>query len=80
MVGYNSVVLAFQIEQGGCVIAYASRKLMGDASCRHFGSADLLYCLLVIMDYFAKWVDAVPLCDQTAVSISDAIIKPCSGV
>ena len=35
--------------------------------------------LLVIMDYFTKWVDAVPLRDQTAVSISDAVIKLCSN-
>jgi len=30
---------------------------------------------LVIMDYFTKWVDAVPLHDQTAVSVSDTIIN-----
>ena len=35
--------------------------------------------LLVIMDYFTKWVDAVPLRDQTAVSVSDAIINLCSN-
>ena len=31
--------------------------------------------LLVIMDYFTKWVDAFPLSDQTAVSVSDAVIN-----
>jgi len=31
--------------------------------------------LLVIMDYFTKWVDAVPLHDQTAISVSDAIVN-----
>jgi len=35
--------------------------------------------LLIIMDYFTKWVDAVTLRDQTAVSVSDAIIKLCSN-
>ena len=27
------------------------------------------------MDYFTKWAEAVPLRDQTAASISEAIIK-----
>ena len=36
--------------------------------------------ILVIMDYFTKWVDAISLRDQTAVSMSDAIIKLCSTV
>ena len=34
--------------------------------------------LLVIMDYFTKWVEAVPLHDQTAASITKAITKICS--
>ena len=33
--------------------------------------------LLVIMDYFTKWVEAVPLRDQTTASISAAVIKIC---
>ena len=33
--------------------------------------------LLVVMDYFTKWAEAVPLRDQTATSISSAIIKIC---
>ena len=35
--------------------------------------------LLVIMDYFTKWVEAVPLPDQKATSISKAIIKLCNS-
>ena len=35
--------------------------------------------LLVIMDYFTKWAEAVPLPDQKAKSISNAIIKLCSS-
>ena len=34
--------------------------------------------LLVVMDYFTKWVEAIPLHDQTAASITKAIIKICS--
>ena len=34
--------------------------------------------LLVVMDYFTKWVEAIPLHDQTAVSKAKAIIKICS--
>ena len=33
--------------------------------------------LLVVMDYFTKWAEAIPLRDQTAVSISAAVIKIC---
>jgi len=33
--------------------------------------------LLVVMDYFTKWVEAIPLCDQTAASMTKAIIKIC---
>ena len=33
--------------------------------------------LLVVMDYFTKWVEAIPLRDQTAASISAAVIKLC---
>ena len=33
--------------------------------------------LLVVMDYFTKWAEAVPLRDQTAASISAAVIKIC---
>ena len=33
--------------------------------------------LLVVMDYFTKWAEAVPLKDQTAASISAALIKIC---
>ena len=33
--------------------------------------------LLVVMDYFTKWAEAVPLKDQTAASISQAVIKIC---
>ena len=32
---------------------------------------------LVVMDYFTKWAEAIPLRDQTAASISVAIIKIC---
>ena len=35
--------------------------------------------LLVLMDYFTKWVKAIPLRDQTAASITEAIIKICSS-
>jgi len=31
------------------------------------------------MDYFTKWVDIVPLRDQTAISISDTIVNLCSN-
>ena len=34
--------------------------------------------LLVVMDYFTKWIEAIPLHDQTAASITKAIIKICS--
>ena len=33
--------------------------------------------LLVVMDYFTKCVEAIPLQDQTAASISAAVIKLC---
>ena len=35
--------------------------------------------LLVVMNYFTKWVEAIPLRDQTATSITEAIIKICSS-
>ena len=35
--------------------------------------------LLVIMDYFTKWAEAVPLPDQKATSITKAVIKLCSS-
>ena len=35
--------------------------------------------LLVVMDYFTKWADAIPLCDQKATTISDAVVKICSN-
>ena len=35
--------------------------------------------LLVIMDYFTKWADAIPLRDQKATTIADAVIKVCSS-
>ena len=35
--------------------------------------------LLVIMDYFTKWAEAVPLLDQKATSIIKAVIKICSS-
>jgi len=31
--------------------------------------------LLVVQDYFTKWADAIPLPDQSACSITTAIIK-----
>ena len=31
--------------------------------------------LLVIQDYFTKWADAVPLPSQTAVCITNALVK-----
>ena len=34
--------------------------------------------LLVVMDYFTKWVEAVPLQNQTAATVTQAIIKICS--
>ena len=34
--------------------------------------------LLVVMDYFTEWVEAIPLKDQTAASVTQAIIKICS--
>ena len=33
--------------------------------------------MLVVMDYFTKWAEAIPLRDQTAASISAAVIKIC---
>ena len=33
--------------------------------------------VLVVMDYFTKWAEAIPLRDQTAASISAAVIKIC---
>ena len=33
--------------------------------------------LLVVMDYFTKWADAIPLRDQKAATITDAIVKLC---
>ena len=33
--------------------------------------------LLVVMDYFTKWVEAIPLRDQTTASITKAIIQIC---
>ena len=35
--------------------------------------------LLVVMDYFTKWADAIPLCDQKATTIADDVIKLCSN-
>ena len=35
--------------------------------------------LLVVMDYFTKWADAIPLCDQKATTITDAAVKICSN-
>ena len=34
--------------------------------------------LLVVMDYFTKWADAIPLRDQKVTTIADAVIKLCS--
>ena len=31
--------------------------------------------LLVIQDYFTKWAEAIPLCDQTALSIATALVN-----
>jgi len=53
---------------------------MANAGCCHFGSASLRHnnsYLLVVIDYFTKWAEAVLLRDQTAASISAAIIKIC---
>ena len=35
--------------------------------------------LLVVMDYFTKWADAIPLRDQKAATIADAVVKICSS-
>ena len=35
--------------------------------------------LLVVMDYSTKWIEAIPLRDQTAAPITKAIIKICSS-
>jgi len=35
--------------------------------------------LLVVMDYFTKWVDTMPLCDQKATAITDDVVKTCSN-
>ena len=35
--------------------------------------------LLVVMDYFTKWADAIPLYNQKATSITAAIVKLCSN-
>ena len=31
--------------------------------------------LLVVQDYFTKWVEAIPMLDQTAVCITNAVVK-----
>ena len=31
--------------------------------------------LLVVMDYFTKWANAIPLRDQKATTITDAVVK-----
>ena len=35
--------------------------------------------LPVVMDYFTKWADAIPLRDQKATTIADAVVKICSS-
>ena len=35
--------------------------------------------LLVVMDYFTKWADAIPLRGQKATTIAEAVIKVCSS-
>ena len=35
--------------------------------------------LLVVIDYFTKWADAIPLCDQKATTIAYVVIKVCSS-
>ena len=35
--------------------------------------------LLVVMNYFTKWADAIPLCDQEATTITDVVVKICSN-
>ena len=35
--------------------------------------------LLVVMDYFTKWADAIPLRNQKATTITDAVVKICSN-
>ena len=35
--------------------------------------------LLVVRDYFTKWADAIPLCDQKATTITDAVVKICGN-
>ena len=54
---------------------------MANDCCRHFGSA----CFNIqqqVLDgsprlYFSKWAEAIPLWDQTAASIMDALVKVC---
>ena len=36
--------------------------------------------LLVVMDYFTKWADTIPLRDQKATTIADAVIKMWSSL
>ena len=35
--------------------------------------------LLVVMDYFTKWADVIPLRNQKATTIADAVVKICSS-
>ena len=50
MIGYNSVVLAFQIEQGGCAIAYASHILM------EMLAVNILEVLISYTAYWSSWI------------------------
>ena len=34
--------------------------------------------LLVVQDYFTKWAEAIPMVDQTAATITNALVKLCS--
>ena len=35
--------------------------------------------LLVVMDYFTKWADAIPLPNQKTATIADAVVKICNS-
>ena len=41
-------------------------------------SSNSNHYLLVVQDYFTKWAEAIPMVDQTAATITNALVKLCS--
>jgi len=48
---------------------------MADDCCGHFGSPSVPPQQQVLGDYFTKWAEAIPLHDQTALSITTAHVN-----